>query len=97
MFVCRREHGLPWQLNASPESTDIQEPAYADAQTVISTTATTNNSHNQYRELRKEVHDFTVSILYQLGIKEGLIFVLFPSSSFCGFLAAVVAKCTTHP
>ena len=56
MFVCRYdEHNLSWQQNPIAESTDVQEPAYADAQTVISTTATTNNSHNQYREHGKEV------------------------------------------
>ena len=63
MFVYRYdEHGLPGQLSAATDSTDVQEPAYADAQIVISTT---NSSHDQYRKLRKEV--FPVAILYQMG------------------------------
>ena len=71
LFVCRyNEHNPPWQQNAVTETIVVQEPAYADAQTVINTTPTANNSRNQYMERRKEV--FTVATLYQMGGKGGL-------------------------
>ena len=74
MFVCRYdEHNLPWQQSAGNESTVVQEPAYADAQTVINSTTATNASHNQYREHRKEVYIFTVAIVYQMGGNGGLL------------------------
>ena len=54
--MCRyNEHSVPWQQDAVDESTDVQEPAYDDAQTAISIMATTSNSRNQYKELRKKV------------------------------------------
>ena len=56
LFVCRYdEHSLPRQQDTVAESTVARESGYAEPQTVINTTATTNNSSDQSKQHRSEV------------------------------------------